>query len=153
MTLSGPDRYELKLNARNYRVSRPDGATSFKGLAAKVWPKLYVFVAGHTPVYVGITRRPMSARLRVGWRATGKGGYYGYALRHHLRSASLWIWYANADRERTRRDLETTEAEVAYLVRRTGQWPRFQTEIHFYKSSADHRRIAANIVRVILRAR
>ncbi|WP_208456081.1 hypothetical protein [Burkholderia ubonensis] len=42
-------------------------------------------------------------------------------------------------------DIETIEAEVVYLVRQAGQWPKFQTEIHFHPSSADHRQWASTI--------
>jgi hypothetical protein len=34
---------------------------------------------------------------------------------------------------------------VVYLIRQAGQWPRFQTEIHFHPSNADHRRWASTI--------
>ena len=102
--------------------------------------------ADRSPVYVGITRRPMSARLRAGWTAKVKGAYYGYAMRHHLTAATLFVWYADRDDgAKTTRYLETVEAEVAYLIRKNGQWPRFQTEIHFYESNADHRNLAGSI--------
>ena len=150
MKLTGPDKFELTFDATAFQVIHPDGRRTFSGMAARVWPKLYVFAAGRQPVYVGITRRPMSARLRMGWNATGESGYHGYALRHHLRAASLFIWYADHDRgPASSRELETVEAEVAFLVRQDGQWPRFQTEIHFYRSDAAHRRLAARVVRAV----
>jgi hypothetical protein len=31
----------------------------------------------------------------------------------------------------------TIEAEVVYLIRQAGQWPLFQTEIHFHESSEE----------------
>jgi hypothetical protein len=48
--------------------------------------------------------------------------------------------------DRNERDIETVEAEVVYLIRAAGQWPAFQTEIHFYPSSARHREVAAQIM-------
>ena len=92
----------------------------------------------------------MSARLRSGWTAKGKGGYYGYAMRHHLTAATLLVWYADRDNgAESTRYLETVEAEVAYLIRKSGQWPLFQTEIHFYQSNADHRRHAERIAEAV----
>ena len=48
--------------------------------------------------------------------------------------------------DRNERDIETVEAEVVYLIRKQGQWPEFQTEIHFYKSNDIHRKVAADIM-------
>ncbi|WP_305809178.1 hypothetical protein, partial [Staphylococcus epidermidis] len=42
-------------------------------------------------------------------------------------------------------DIETIEAEVVYLIRQAGQWPRFQTEIHFHPSGDEHRQWALTI--------
>ncbi|WP_224785366.1 hypothetical protein [Pandoraea pnomenusa] len=44
-------------------------------------------------------------------------------------------------------DIETIEAEVVYLIRQAGQWPKFQTEIHFHPSSAYHREWASTIAK------
>lgn len=34
-----------------------------------------------------------------------------------------------------------------FLIRqRTGQWPRFQTEIHFHPSTEDHREAAQSVL-------
>jgi hypothetical protein len=38
------------------------------------------------------------------------------------------------------------EAEVVFLIRCAGQWPPFQTEIHFHASDPVHRQVAAKIV-------
>jgi hypothetical protein len=48
--------------------------------------------------------------------------------------------------DRNERDIETVEAEVVYLIRSAGQWPKFQTEIHFYPSTPHHRKMAAKIM-------
>src|SRR5574341_974991 len=112
----------------------------FTGRAASSWPKLYVAVAENRPIYVGITRQSISSRLRLGWKAAGSSGYYGYAWRRSLKAASLFVWYADADHgAESQRELETVEAEVVFVIRYTGQWPAFQTEIHFYPSNETHR--------------
>jgi hypothetical protein len=89
----------------------------------------------------------MSSRLSFGFRAKGKGGYHGYKwkkLRHRL---NLSIWTAELEGNiTTLRDLETVEAEVAFLCRQqSGQWPEFQHEIHFYPSLDLHRDAAREI--------
>jgi hypothetical protein len=43
--------------------------------------------------------------------------------------------------------METVEAEVVHLLRgRYGQWPAFQTEIHFHPSTSSHRRAAREVL-------
>lgn len=77
----------------------------------------------------------------------GKGGYYGYAWRHALREANLDVWcHEDAPAERPMRDIETVEAEVVLLIRLEGQWPQYQTEIHFHPSSSIHRETAERIM-------
>jgi hypothetical protein len=56
------------------------------------------------------------------------------------------VWYADSDRgQESQRELETIEAEIVFEIRVAGQWPRFQTEIHFHESNDDHRRLAKDI--------
>ncbi len=43
-------------------------------------------------------------------------------------------------------DIETVEAEVVYRIRHAGQWPQYQTEIHFHESKRVHRDVAASIL-------
>lgn len=88
----------------------------------------------------------MSNRLRMGWKAKGEGGYHGYAFRHQAAAATLSIWAqtnAGADKQT---DVEPLEAEVVFLIRRAGQWPLFQTEIHFHPSEDVHRRLALRVM-------
>jgi hypothetical protein len=139
MTLDGPDLFEMRFDARRLTVVQP-----FRGTrACSTLPKLYVVCAGNKPIYVGTTRQRMRTRLYLGWSANGANGYHGYRWRHDFTAARLLVWYhTNALKSDTCRAVETVEAEVAYLIRRRGQWPRGQTEIHFHPSSAQHRRIA-----------
>lgn len=110
-------------------------------------PKLYIASVDGKPIYVGITKQSMQRRLQYGWKAAGTHGYYGYAWRHNGTAAELDVW-EHADAEApNERDIETVEAEIVYLIRhRCGQWPAFQTEIHFYESSEVHRTVAAQIL-------
>jgi hypothetical protein len=95
---------------------------------------------------VGITKQSIRARLRLGWTAKGDGGYYGYAWRHSFTSANLDIWcHTNPENDNDCLAIETVEAELVYLIRHAGQWPLFQTEIHFHPSTEVHRAAAATI--------
>jgi hypothetical protein len=138
--LTGPEKYELTLTPTSYKLDR-----KFCGFVCKKkFPKLYVVAVQGELVYVGVTRQPMSARLRYGFKAKGKGGYYGYAWRNKHTRASLYVWAAPEDSSPS--FLETIEAEVVFLVRKsTGAWPDCQTEIHFHKASDAHKKAAAAV--------
>ena len=148
MRLIGPDRYTLTFNARRFDVRASDNRRKFAGRAARGDVKLYVFSSRGQPIYVGVTKQPMRNRLRYGWQAQGRGGYYGYAFRKCLTEATLDIWYldapANVDHVV---EAETIEAELVYLIRTLGQWPAYQTEIHFHPSQQVHHDLAASILR------
>ncbi len=139
MKISGPEHYKLKFDAVKYTAT-------FSGLANNRLPKLYVVVVDGRIIYVGITKRNMRGRFYTGWSAKGEGGYYGYAWRHTHTEADLYVWCHEDAADRSSTDLETVEAEVAFLVRNAGQWPSSQTEIHFHPSTEEHRALAADIV-------
>jgi hypothetical protein len=84
----------------------------------------------------------MQDRFRDGWNAKGKSGYHGYRWRHDVEEANVDIWTIQNAEEN---DVETIEAEIVYLIRRNGQWPSGQTEIHFHTSTEKHREIAQRI--------
>jgi hypothetical protein len=123
------------------------GTDKFSGLATNQLPKLYIISISGKPVYVGHTKRSVRARLYEGWNATGKHGYHGYRVRHGNAKAVLSIWCHMDAVGRNARDIETVEAEVVYLIRSQGQWPEFQTEIHFHPSKQVHRKVAEGIMR------
>jgi hypothetical protein len=59
----------------------------------------------------------------MGFGATGKHGYHGYAWRHKFAEATLGIWcHEDATKDSPDRDIETIEAEVVFLARLAGQW-------------------------------
>jgi IS5 family transposase len=91
-------------------------------------------------------------RLYSGWNASGKNGYHGYAWRHTHTEADLYVWCHENAPVGSSLDLETVEAEIAFLIRSAGQWPRSQTEIHFHPSEKEHRELAARIVKVCAKA-
>lgn len=140
-------RYALTFDAVTFAVKCPESTSKFSGLATSRFPKLYVIsVEGHSyPVYVGITKQSMSSRLRVGWAANGKNGYHGYAWRRHFSAATMDIWCQVDAVDGDCLDIETVEAELVYQIRQVGQWPAYQTEIHFHRSTEIHRQMAATI--------
>ncbi|WP_186007491.1 hypothetical protein [Pseudomonas kilonensis] len=149
MKLRAPQAYHLELfDEGPYRLSLDGVKSTFsKPASTHQHPKLYTLSADGKLLYVGIASQPMSSRLSFGFRAKGKGGYHGYKwknLRHRL---ALSIWTAEHEgTPTTLRDLETVEAEVAFLCRQqSGQWPEFQHEIHFYPSFCVHREAAQEI--------
>lgn len=149
MKLHTPQTYHLELfDDGPYRLFSDGAVCKFsKPASTKKHPKLYTLSAAGKLLYVGVASQPMSSRLSFGFRAKGKGGYHGYKwkkLRHKL---NLSIWTAELEGNiTTLRDLETVEAEVAFLCRQqSGQWPEFQHEIHFYPSLDLHRDAAREI--------
>ena len=150
MKLDGPDRYYLVVLKRRFSIKKALGEHQLSHRATGRSPKLYVVHDHGRPIYVGITKQPIAARLRLGWSADGRHGYHGYAWRHALRAVGLDIWYQTlAGLGGRLDDIETVEAEVVYLPRRRyRQWPEFQTEIHFHNSTTAHRKIARQVVGV-----
>jgi hypothetical protein len=147
MHITGPERYKLTFDAKTFVVECSIGSPRFSGIAVSRKPKLYIASVANIPIYVGVTRQPIRNRLRFGWSASGKGGYYGYAWRHNLVAADLDIWcHDDASAINSALDIETVEAEVVFRIRSAGQWPMYQTEIHFHPSSEIHRNVAAKIM-------
>ncbi|PAQ01091.1 hypothetical protein LRP31_24120 [Mesorhizobium mediterraneum] len=153
MNLQGPLRYKVVYTPQKPSIICERGTPRFAGNASGANPKLYIFSRDGVPIYVGATIRSMGARMRDGWKASGENGFYGYRFRHEGSAVDLDVW-ADVDPVRRRdagmrsgSDIETIEAEVVYLLRhRTGQWPAYQTEIHFYQSNFEHRREAERVM-------
>jgi len=136
--ITGPERVKLTFDAQRC-------SAKFSQLANSGIPKLYVVVADKEVIYVGVAKRAMRERFYTGWNSTGKHGYHGYAWRHTHTEADVYVWYQEDAPEGSLLGLETVEAEVVFLVRKAGQWPRGQTEIHFHPSQQEHRDWATKI--------
>ena len=126
------------------------------------------------PIYVGKTTDPIARRLREGFNPADHNGYKGYLWRHYVKEATIDIWTLTLDCQDTaelkedpsmkqaikrgdkKRDdkkrieeiiIETVEAEVVLLIQQKhGQWPKYQSEIHFHQSQRTHREAAEKIV-------
>lgn len=94
--------------------------------------------------YVGITSQSISSRLRYGFNANGENGYQGYKWKGKVSQAVLLIWnFPGMNKDH----VEAIEAELVYFIReKTGQWPRYQMEIHFHQASDEERSIARLIL-------
>ena len=149
MILSEPLNFYLELLADSrYQLTNAGGLCKFAAPATvRGLAKLYTVAAAGALIYVGVADQPMSSRLTLGFRANGKGGYHGYKWKQLRSRLNLTVWTAMiGDRRATFRELETVEAEVAFLCRqRSGQWPAYQHEIHFYESDAGHRAAAEGV--------
>ncbi len=111
-------------------------------------PKLYMVTTEKKIVYVGVAKQPLASRLRYGFSATGRSGYYGYHWAKEDGRYAVHCWRFPDDTKME--DLETIEAEAVFVLRRSyGQWPKHQTEIHFHQSETWHRQKAAQLVKVL----
>lgn len=146
LPIEGPDIYRLTIDGKVFRVRHENGSPRFLGQASRRCPKLYVVLQRNRPIYVGITRQPARARIRQGLQASGKHGYHGYGWRNATTPLRFDIWFHRGQNPKhAYLDLETIEAELVFLIRSRGQWPKYQTEIHFHASSATHRRAAEHL--------
>jgi hypothetical protein len=147
--MSGPERFALTFTPEDYTVTCSAGRPRFSGGATTRKPKLYIASVDEKPFYVGQTVTPMATRMWIGWNRKGEGGNHGYKWRHHILRANLDVWVHEdpIGNDNPARDVETVEAEIVFLIRlHTGQWAIYQTEIHFYQSTDEHRRVARAIL-------
>lgn len=156
MTLNDPSDFDLMLIGGSYRLLQNSVQSKFTQPAStRGIAKIYTLADGASLIYVGIAQQPMSARLGQGLRANGKSGYWGYKWKGLEKTLRLTVWTAKLNGAyATLRDLETVEAEVAFVCRQnSGQWPANQHEIHFYPSYQWHRDAADKIYSHAVRAR
>lgn len=123
--------------------------TAFEKPATSKGPKLYIVQKRGKVLYVGITCQSITNRLRYGFQAKGRGGYYGYKWKGIKGNLDLMIWYFPGASPKS---IETVEAEVVFAIRQTtGAWPSFQTEIHFRKASKKESKLADLVCQEILK--
>lgn len=149
MVLNEPQDYIIELaEGDSYRLRTDAGVCTFsKPSTVRGLAKLYTLSDAGALLYVGIAEQPMSSRLNFGFKASGKGGYHGYKWKGLKQPLALSVWTAQIDGQpASLREMETVEAEVAFLCRQqSGQWPAYQHEIHFYPSLPEHRAAAQRI--------
>jgi len=86
----------------------------------------------------------------MGYRAKGEQGYHGYKWIGKISRAELLVWCFTKGH---RPHVEAIEGELVYLVRnRTGNWPKYQLEIHFHPDASDkEKQIAATLADTCLK--
>lgn len=152
MKLQGPFVYEVSVDKDGkHSVTGPNGKRHFVFPVTQRRPKLYAFVHESKLIYVGQTKQSMSARMRDGFKQVKKNGYSGYGwLRSTIRKTALYVWCLDGVRgteKQAEAALECIESEVVFLCRSyDGQWPSHQTEIHFHQTTAEHRRLATEVL-------
>lgn len=166
MKVSGPYIHALRFDSsritQRYAQEKGEGTwnpiSGFANpLTEKKRPKLYIFSDGQWPYYVGITRQSLSIRLRNGFKASPQKrtqGYGGYAFKNFESVAVLHVWIEEGVMSGTSEDsknMETVEAELVYRIRSKGEWPKYQTEIHFSPFEPHHTDIADDIFRTFTR--
>jgi hypothetical protein len=131
------------------RVKSGDKNTFFAS-ATKPGAKIYIVHKKSKIVYVGSTTQAVRSRLYGALRATGQSGYYGYKWKD-LKGLTIDVWSLPSldklkDNKKRKIELETVEAEIAYITRhKDNNWPTCQNEIHFHPSKKLQRDIAQKI--------
>ena len=175
MQLSKPHTYQIAWDSSGSSprvVKSENGKAHFSCPVTKEQrPKLYVISHSKRPLYVGKTTDPIASRLWDGFNPSGHNGYKGYLWRQNLKlsPATIDIWMLTLNhqdtidlvedpsmkRARENNDqrrieeviIETLEAEVVLLFRQNyGNWPEYQSEIHFHQAQDLHRQKAWEIV-------
>ena len=146
------NRYGIQITDSTYQCVKVNGEETAHFITPDTErgiQKLYVVKDGKDICYVGTTCQPMSSRLRMGFTDSGHYGYHGYKWKDKLKEAELLVWaFPNTAKD----SIEAIEAELVYFIReKTGDWPKYQMEIHFHKASESERQIAKSILGSCLR--
>ncbi|MCB0745950.1 MAG: hypothetical protein KDC90_00670 [Ignavibacteriae bacterium] len=163
MYYRGPLKYKIYLagDANNRKIIKKTASgkevnfsspETEKGLA-----KLYVLSIEKEIVYIGFTSQSITTRLYAGLRSSGENGYHGYKWKHEDELDLSVFVYQNLfgdDAELNNEQykfVEALEAELVYLVRnKTGNWPRYQNEIHFHSEKTKTAKIRAEEIYNVL---
>lgn len=147
MKVNPYNKYKISIIGSKFRCIEANGEPANQFLAPDVsdsLSKLYVVKNGCDIYYVGITITDIRKRLRGGFLAKGEHGYYGYKWKGQ-ETAEILIWCFP---DFVKEQVESIEGELVYLIRnRTGNWPKYQMEIHFHPDATDEeKRIAKSIL-------
>ena len=121
--------------------------------------KVYLFANKEEIFYVGKTsQKSVTSRFLSAFKANREkriSGFKGYEFKNHHTESLLHVftsadWNNSGTKKGTALwvdDAELIEAEVCYLIRsKTGQWPKYQNEIHFGRFKVEHLQAAKNIL-------
>ena len=141
------NRYKIRIIDSACRCMEVNGQQTTHFVAPDTEPgiqKIYIVKDSKDICYVGTTSQPMSSRLRTGFIDNGHYGYHGYKWKDKLKRAQLLVWaFPSVSRD----SIEAIEAELVYYIRKkTGNWPKYQMEIHFHKASESQKQFAKTIL-------
>jgi hypothetical protein len=141
------NRYRLRISGNDYTCIKANGEKANHFIAPDTQdkiPKLYVVKNRDEVCYVGITSQGIGKRLRYGFKATGKNGYYGYKWKDKIKQAEIFVWCFPGTKAE---HVEAIEGELVYLIREeTGKWPRYQMEIHFHPEVTEPEKQIAQVI-------
>lgn len=149
MKLNDPQKYVLIIGkGLSYKLLQEGEKCTFsKPSTVRGIAKIYTISQNKDLYYVGIAKQPMSSRINGGLKAKGKHGYSGYKWKNKKGALQLNVWTVQENgKYLSFSEVEIIEAEVAYICRNiSNNWPKFQHEIHFHQSKANHRKLAKTI--------
>lgn len=121
--------------------------------------KVYIFASKEEIFYVGKTsQKSVTSRFVSAFKACREAkirGFKGYEFKNHHTDSLLHVftstaWNKSGPKKGTALwvdDAELIEAEVCYLIRlKTGQWPKYQNEIHFGRFKKEHLQAAKDVL-------
>lgn len=146
MQANNYNKYRIKIADSKVKCIEANGERGKRFLypdSTNKLPKLYVVKNSNDIYYVGITTQNIRERLRQGFNAKGEHGYYGYKWQNQD-IVELLVW---SFPDSTKDHVEAIEAELVYFIReRTGDWPKYQMEIHFHGASESEKQVAKSIL-------
>ena len=124
--------------------------------------KLYLVYHGIEILYIGEAHTSIKTRFQRGCTAynfykrnndIARGGYKGYKWlnkeHNSERNLTLSVVTFPEEYDNNREMIEAIEGELVYLIRnKTGNWPRFQNEIHFSNNN-EAKGIAEDILEMV----
>jgi hypothetical protein len=150
--IPNPEKFTLHLKGNKdsgYKISDKlqNGILikKFGSSVTKKHPKIYVVLSEEKIVYVGYTSDSITNRLRSGLNPANKSkantsgtdthGYSGYKWRG-LQNVELLVFVFNGFEipvsKAYKLMFENIEAELVHQIKSNGDWPKYQSEIHFY---------------------
>ena len=140
------NKYRIQITDSKVRCIEANGEPAHQFLVPDVsdsLSKLYVVKNDRDIYYVGITITDIRKRLRGGFLAKGEHGYYGYKWKDQ-ETVEMLVWCFP---DLVKEQVESIEGELVYLIRdRTGNWPKYQMEIHFHPDATNEEKRIAELI-------
>jgi hypothetical protein len=138
------EKYEFTIDSVSHSFTiQPMKSDQTRGLS-KEFRKVYLIKdASNNIIYIGEANSSIKIRFQRAFTSfryfaknkKARGGYKGYKFIgiHHAAALSVGVAIFNQAYNDNRQFIEAVEGELVYLVRaKTGEWPKFQNEIHFH---------------------